>query len=236
MADPHQSKSLEKLLISKFTFPPVAVAPMFALLRNRKSGAPHPANFPLESSDSCPPSNRIIGSRSLFIPILLLANLGAMQALAQMWEHSKLDDPREGKTYYQFVLRGKYVVPPSHPNSAPPQLVVFCQPGRFARGQFLPGVVAQPWATKVLSEAHQSHVKIQVDDGKTDQALWDYVNDGMALGFDQLQLKKLLGHPPQDPITKRLTLGISEALGKEVVVQFDLPENPTILVQTCRLK
>ena len=159
-----------------------------------------------------------------------------MQARAQMWEDSKRDDPREGKTYYQFVLRGKYLVPPSHPDSAPPRLVVFCEPGRFARGQFLPGAVAQPWGTKVLRDAHQSHVNIQVDDGNTNQALWDYVDDGMALGFDQLQLKKLLGHPPQEPITKRVTLGISEALGKAVVVQFDMPQNPTILVQTCGLE
>jgi formamidopyrimidine-DNA glycosylase len=170
------------------------------------------------------------------IPILLVANLGAMQARAQFWEHSKRHDQLEGKTYYQFVLRGKYLVPPSHPISAPPQLVVFCEAGRFARGQFLPGAVAQPWGTRVLTEAHRSHVNIQVDDGRTNQALWDYRNDGMALGFDQMQLKKLLGHPPQDPIAKRVTLGISEALGKEVVVQFDMPQNPTTLVQTCGLE
>ena len=104
------------------------------------------------------------------------------------------------------------------------------------RGQFLPGVVAQPWGTKILKDAHQSQVNIRVDDENTSQALWEYRDDGMALGFDQLQLKRLLGRPPNGSMRKRVILGISEALGKQVIIQFDMPPDPSILVQACGLE
>jgi len=78
-------------------------------------------------------------------------------------------------------------------------------------------------------------VSIRADDENTTQALWEYRNDGMALGFDEVQLQKLLGHPPAGPITRRVILGVFEALGKEVVVQFDMPQDPAILMQACAL-
>lgn len=106
----------------------------------------------------------------------------------------------------------------------------------MVRGQFLPGVVAQPWGSRSLKDAHQSQVNIRVDDENTSQALWEYRDGGMALGFDQLQLKRLLGQPPNGSTRKRVILGISEVLGKEVVVQFDIPPNPTVLVQACGLE
>ena len=168
------------------------------------------------------------------IPILLAAHLGAIPAPAQMWEQSRQGDLLESKTYDQFVLRGKYVMPPAHPDSESPRLVVFCGGLKFVRGQFLPGVVAQPWGTRILKDAHQSQVNIRVDDEQTSQALWEYRDNGMALGFDRLQLKRLLGEAPTGS-RKRVILGISEALGKEVVVQFDMPPDPTILVQACGL-
>jgi hypothetical protein len=211
-------------------------APILALLHSQQSGGWHRVHFEPQSPDSRLGLTRIHRRKGLLVPIVLAAHLGAMPAWAQSWEQSKLEEPPQGKTYYQFVLRGKYLLPPAHPDSESPRLVVFCGAGKFAQGQFLPGAAAQPLGTPVVKDAHQSQVNLRLDDENTSQALWEFRNDGMALGFDQLQLKRLLGHPPQDSITKRVIVGIHEALGGEVVVQFDMPRNPAIILQTCGLE
>jgi len=115
---------------------------IFDCLRDGKSRARCIAYLQGQPPDSGPPSIRIHRSNKLFIAILIGAHLSLLPAQAQSWEQSKREDAREGKTYLQFVLRGKYLVPPSHPDSEEPRLVVFCGGGKFTRGQFLPGMVA----------------------------------------------------------------------------------------------
>jgi hypothetical protein len=167
------------------------------------------------------------------IGLLIAGLLSSLPMFGQSWEQTKREDPHGGKTFYQFVLRGRYVTAPAHPELEPPRLVVFCGAGRAVRGQFLPGAMARPWGTSVVRDAHRAQVNVHLDDVRTTQELWE--SRSMALFLDRAQVKNLLIHEPKDSMTKRAILGIVEVLGNEVVVQFDLPPGTSTVIETCNI-
>ena len=181
--------------------------------------------------------------RALRIAMLFMAAAIAFGPvlLAQSWERSKGENPLYGKTYDQFILNGRYLTPPSTVGSETPRLVVHCGAGKFASGEFMLGAVAQHSGTKSLKGAWQSQVDMRLDERKKTEDFWEYSNDGKTLFFDRDQLDrlltgKLLGHPSKDELTKRVILGVTEALGNEVIVQFDMPADQSEIIEACGLE
>jgi hypothetical protein len=177
--------------------------------------------------------------RTLRIASLFL--VGASVLIAQSWERSKWENPLYGKSFDQFVLKGQYLTPPSMIGPDGPRLVVHCANGKFASGEFMLGAVAQHSGTKSLKGAWQSQVDMRLDDRKKTEDWWEYSNDGKTLFFDKTQFDKLLtgkllGHPSKDELTKRVILGVTEALGNEVIVQFDMPASQSDIIEACGLE
>jgi hypothetical protein len=173
--------------------------------------------------------------------IATLFVLAASVLAAQSWERSKWENPLYGKTFDQFILRGRYLTPPSTVGLDEPRLVVHCSAGKFASGEFMLGAVAQHSGTKSLKGAWQSQVDMRLDERKKTEDFWEYSNDGKTLFFDRDQLDKLLtgkllGHPSKDELTKQVILGVTEALGNEVIVQFDMPVDQSEIIQACGLE
>jgi hypothetical protein len=163
--------------------------------------------------------------RTLRIASLFL--VGASVLIAQSWERSKWENPLYGKSFDQFVLKGQYLTPPSMIGPDGPRLVVHCANGKFASGEFMLGAVAQHSGTKSLKGAWQSQVDMRLDDRKKTEDWWEYSNDGKTLFFDKTQFDKLL--------TGKI-LGVTEALGNEVIVQFDMPASQSDIIEACGLE
>ncbi len=177
--------------------------------------------------------------RALRIATLFV--LAASVLVAQSWERSKWENPLYGKTFDQFILNGRYLTPPSVVGPNAPSLVVHCSDGKFASGEFMLGAVAQPSGTKSLKGAWQSQVDMRLDERKKTEDYWEYSNDGKTLFFDRDQLDKLLtgkllGHPSKDELTKRVILGVVEAFGNEIIVQFDMPSDQSDIINACGLE
>lgn len=173
------------------------------------------------------------------IGLLFLAGTGVL--VAQSWEKSKWENPLYGKSFDQFILSGRYLTPPSTVGPDAPRLVVHCANRKFASGEFMLGAVAQHSGTKSLKGSWQSQVDMRLDDRKKTEDWWEYSNDGKTLFFDGNQLDKLLtgkllGHPSKDPLTKRVILGVTEAFGNEVIVQFDMPADQSEIIEMCGLE
>jgi hypothetical protein len=174
---------------------------------------------------------------------------GISPAETTEWKYSKQDDPLHGTSFEQFVLDGKYLTPPSVATKEQPGLVVHCSNGKFKEGFLIVGGVAQYASSSGGGVAHsikgatQAHVEMRWDDKKKpDSDWWEISNDGQALSFDKIQLTKLmtghlLGHPG-DPsqLVHRQILGVVEAFGNQVVMQFDMPQDDTQIVETCGLE
>ena len=160
------------------------------------------------------------------------------------WEYSKQTNPMTGAEYDRFVLGGKYVSPPSHMDGNGPRLVVHCSDGKFRSGELRVGAVVQhePGAHS-LKGITQANVQMRMDDKKKlDEDWWEISNDWKSLFFDRNQLTKLMtgrlmGHPGDtNTLVHRLTLGVIESLENQVVMQFDMPQDTTQVVETCGLE
>jgi hypothetical protein len=57
-------------------------------------------------------------------------------SVAQSWQRSKWENPLYGKPYDQFVLYGRYLRPPAVVGPETPRLIVHCDGGKFASGEF----------------------------------------------------------------------------------------------------
>jgi len=170
---------------------------------------------------------------------LLLASV--VVAAPPGWQYSKSENPLDGKQFDEFTLVGQYLRAPSVSGRNPPELRVHCAKGKFAGGEFDLGAVAQHSGTKSLKGAWQAQVDMRLDERKKEQDFWEYSNDQQTLFFDGRQLDhlmtgKLLGHPMKDPLVKRVILGVIEALGNEVIVQFDMPADQTEMISACGIE
>jgi hypothetical protein len=164
------------------------------------------------------------------------------------WKYSKQDDPLHGTSFDQFVLEGKYLIPPSQTKREEPSLVAQCSDGKLRKGFLIVGAVLQHaedsrGVARSLKGRTQAHVEMRWDEKKKpDNGWWEISNDGQGLFFDRQELVKLmtgklLGHPSEtSSLVHRLFLGVTEAFGNQVVMQFDMPKDPTEIVQTCGLE
>jgi hypothetical protein len=166
------------------------------------------------------------------------------QVESAKWEYSKWTKPMTGAEYDQFVLQGKYLTLPSQTDGNGPRLVVHCSDGKFRSGEFYVGAVVrhEPGAHS-LKGITQAQVQMHMDDKKKlDEDWWEISNDWKTLFFDRQQLAKLmtgrlLGHPSdQNTLIHRLTLGVVESLENQVVMQFDMPQDDTQIVEVCGLE
>jgi hypothetical protein len=158
------------------------------------------------------------------------------------WVYSKEDNPLSGKSFDRFILTGKYFKAPSSLASDPPKLIVGCIKGKFASGEFSLGAVAAFSGTQSFKGVRQAQVDMRIDERKNATQWLEVSNDLKTLFFDRVQLLqlmtgRLLGHPSdRATLTHRVVLGVLESLGNEVIVQFDMPDDPSEMVQTCGLE
>jgi hypothetical protein len=169
----------------------------------------------------------------------------ALVCLAQStkWEREDKTDPLRDVHYSQYTLTGKFLSPPKDTNGEPPVFVVKCIPGghRHIYGGYLNGKFMDAYITMHTVVNHSSKdifVQYRLDDGKMHKEYWGVSTDGTAIFPPEIELDTVLyGHftrhkeGTNDPI-KKLVLGVSEYLGAEVVVQFDLPD-PTEMADAC---
>lgn len=181
--------------------------------------------------------------------VLIAVTLAVASALAKQtdqpeWKYSKWSNPLYATVYDQFILEGKYVTSPSHSGETSPKLVVHCSGGKFRSGEFAVGAVVQhePGAHS-LKDVTQARVLARFDEKpKPDNDLWEISNDGQTLFFDGQQLNKLLtghllGHPGDtQSLVHRVIVGVVEALGNQISIEFDMPDNSAQLVDACGLE
>jgi hypothetical protein len=182
------------------------------------------------------------GINKMKLKILVTLLISTTLATAQpAWQSSKEENPLFGKQFDLFRLEGRYLSQPSVSGGNVPLLRVYCAAGKFAKGEFLLGAVAQHSGTKSIKGAWQAQVDMRLDERKKTEDLWEYSNDQKTLFFDRIQLDhlltgKLLGHPTKDVLTRRVILGVIEALGNEVVVQFNMPSDQKEIISACGLE
>lgn len=158
------------------------------------------------------------------------------------WRHSKEYSPLYGKSFDRFTLTGTYFKAPSTSGSEPPKLIVGCMNGKFATGEFSVGAVARFAGTRSLKGVLQAQLDMRIDEKKKTEEWLEVSNDGKTLFFDRIRLiqfmtGRLLGHPADSStLTHRLILGVVEAFGNEVIVQFDMPEEASEMAEVCGLE
>ncbi|MGH9446024.1 MAG: hypothetical protein ACRD3O_09885 [Terriglobia bacterium] len=180
--------------------------------------------------------------------MLVLIFAAAASAGPPQWRYSKLDDPLHGTLFDQFVLAGTYTTPPSRATADFPALVVQCSKGRFREGSLDVGAVVEFLTYPDGQFAHrlkgvtQAEVEMRWDGKKSGVAHWEISNNGQRLFFDhydliQLMTGSLFGHPSvPGRLAHALYLGVEEAAGNEIVMQFGLPQDDTQIVSACRLE
>jgi hypothetical protein len=177
--------------------------------------------------------------------MLILAVSMSIQTFGQAenWHASKENDPLHGTSFDKFVLNGEYLRAPEVQTRSIPAFVVLCDRGKFKQGYLDVGAVVAYTGTSPLSGASRSHIEMRFDDRKkTDDDYLNISNDHKALFFNDVQLvkfmtSKLLGHP-SDPkaLVHHLILGVGEALANQVVIQFDMPQDHSAIIDACGLE
>jgi hypothetical protein len=171
---------------------------------------------------------------------------------AQEWKRTEETDAFRGTHYVQFVLQGRFLTPPKAGSAQPPIIVAQCQPGKRLRvfnGRFLDGFVVTGaiLSSQVIEKdtvfggrslPTVIGVQFRLDDGKIQSQEWNPSTDGTSAFFPEIALNTLLyGHflPHKEgtgaPIRK-VVLAINEAMGSEIVIQFDMPD-PSVIAEDC---
>jgi hypothetical protein len=156
------------------------------------------------------------------------------------WQRQEKSDPLRKLEYSQFVLEGKYLIPPRAKAPAPPTLVARCQAGNsnfgHAHGKFLKGYLS---VDAVLDfHAGGVPVSLRLDEGKVQSAHWTQSTDGSGAFFESVEFNNLLyGHmlPHKEgtnPPVRKVIIGVPEYLGAEVQVEFAMPDSSDV-AETC---
>lgn len=139
------------------------------------------------------------------------------------------------------MLGGKYLTPPSL-LTKDPTLVVQCSSGKFKTAYFDAGAVVQRGSYQSALKGTLAHVDIRFDEKKPTVDSWEISNDGQGLFFDSTQLTRLLtgrmlGHPGDaEALVHRVILGVVEAFGNQIVIEFDMPQEADRMVTACGLE
>ena len=164
------------------------------------------------------------------------------------WERSTIEDPLRNTSSVQFVLRGKYLVPPigQKPDEFP-ALVVRCtaKPHTLGRhwqmnGSFLAGYLVAGAVVDSRVVVHESlfstsfpvvvPVSFRLDEGKLQTENWRTSTDRSAAFFGTMTLNTLLyGHFLQhkdgtNGQIRKVIIGINEAFAREMQIEFSMPD------------
>jgi hypothetical protein len=184
-----------------------------------------------------------ISSALVIAALLGLFYPSAMAQNKTEWQYSREENPLYGKSFDRFVLTGRYYKAPSTiVGNEQPRMIIGCVNGKFSTGEFSLGAVAQFSGTRSLKGVGQSQITIRTDEKKPTDDWFEVSNDQKTLFFDRVQFNRfltgrLLGHPSaQSALVHRLTLGVVEAFGNQVIIQFDMPEDVSQIVTACGLE
>jgi hypothetical protein len=170
----------------------------------------------------------------------VLVFFAAQLANGSAWQREEKSDPLRKLEYSQFVLEGKYLIPPRGKVSTAPMLVARCQAGTFsfgrARGKFLTGYLSVDAVLDFRSGGVP--VSLRLDEGKIQTDNWSQSTDGTGAFFGDIVFDNLLyGHmlPHKEgtnPPVRKVIIGVPEYLGAEIQVEFDMPE-PGDVAEVC---
>ena len=149
------------------------------------------------------------------------------------WVHSTRDDPLHGTSFDVFRLKGRYLTPPSKINSTRnPEIVLRCSGGKFNDGYIFVAAV-------VDRGADGSPIEMRLD-GKLSKESWGVSTDGLSVFMPPgIGLLKLLwGHwlPHKEgkgQLIRKEIYGVTEAFGSDIVIQFDMPEDQSAVLNAC---
>jgi hypothetical protein len=186
-------------------------------------------------------------SHALFL--LLLASLAfAVAAPAQQpsastrtWQQAERIDNNRVINETQFTLAGRFLDPPHGNVSAPPTLMLTCEPsdrkrngeGKFISGQLTVGaplkiVFVEPDEIHGTSYYPEVNITYRVDSEKPQDVQWPPRTDKTSISIDRQGARKILrGHA--------VVITVHEAFDSQVVMQFDFPESAEVL-QTCGIR
>ena len=171
------------------------------------------------------------------------------------WQREEKTDPLRGNTFSQFSLAGKFLTPPRNAPNANPTMIVRCVPGKDKRGhtngKFKEGYIFVGRVTDTsVSENGNSTVAVQfrLDDGKLQSESWGRSTDFSSIFFTHpncplcgsgypIFANLLYGHAMyhkenSNPQVRKVVIGVSEYLGGEIVMQFDMPD-ATEVAEAC---
>jgi hypothetical protein len=156
------------------------------------------------------------------------------------WQASQRTD-YHGTTYTQFTLAGRFVKRPHADVTAPPSLVVNCEPTKESRwsrqgfrdaslrvGTNLKIDYIEPEEIRGMSYDPKVTVRYRLDDGKEEQEEWAPGADKTSSSLPKEALKKLLQ-------AHTVLITANEDAAGEVEMQFDMPD-PGKVSQACHLK
>jgi len=137
------------------------------------------------------------------------------------WRYMKEDDPLHEKIYDKFILDGKYLKSPRIIPESGPSLVIVCHGGKVEQNYIVVGAVIATRNAGILGEI-PSGLEARIDGKKKSLLATGVSTDGLAFYFTRLDLHDVLkGH--------QAIIGVSEYLGAQVVMQFDVPDPAAVL-------
>jgi len=182
---------------------------------------------------------------------------GAIQTSA-LWQREPKTDPLRDTNFLQFSLIGKFLTQPRNASNGNPTLIVHCKPGKdkksnhgYTNGKFRDGYIFVGGVTdSSVSDNGNSFVTVQfrLDDGKLQSESWGRSNDFSSIFFSHptcflcgggydIFANLLYGHAMYHkenttPQVRKMVIGVSEYLGGEIVMQFDMPDS-TEVAEAC---
>lgn len=180
---------------------------------------------------------------SLLTLTLALCAAAARAQEGATWTRQTETDDLHAQTFQAFSLPGEYVVPPSQRAGDGPAIVVQCSLGHLLGAWVSVGAVVAPDPdAHSLGGNGRAYVELRFDERKPTADYWEILNSGTALDIggvdlDQLLTGSMIGHPSEPAkLTRRVLIGVTEALGNEVQLRFAMPPDASQLVLACGLE
>jgi hypothetical protein len=178
--------------------------------------------------------------------LALIALVGSTFCFGQGWKAESVTDPLRGTHYMRYSLEGTYLTTPRgvDPDSHP-SIIVRCQPDPkayhgHARGKFIDGyILTHTVVDNGGASVGRVHVQYRRNDGKLQDAFWTASTDFSSTFFPDIDFNTMMfGHfmPHKEGTgdqTRKLVIGMQEFLASEVVVQFNLPDDDTDVLDSC---
>jgi hypothetical protein len=132
------------------------------------------------------------------------------------WRYEKVEDQLHATTVDRLILPGTYLTPPTIPRPGfRPAIVVNCSAGKIRDSYFDIGALMK-WRPDAVG-IYVSGFEARLDGKKHEISASSASTDGQALYFLRVVLKWIING-------KQLIIGADEVLGRQIVMQFELPE------------